>query len=265
MEYLDENALRVIMMKIENEDDLKSWCETNCKIRKMCKKYKKEWYTPHTQIVEDADEYGDKRKTKIIGNRKYVTVWRENGNKWHKKEYKNGKLEGKYIEWYENGKKWYEQKYKDGKEEGKYIEWYENGKKMTEEEYKDGELEGKLTMWYESGTIRYEEKYKNGKREGKWLGWHEDGNKEKEGEWKNGKKCGIWKEWNKNGKLISWENYGSCSEVLSISPRKKSKKAISQKKCAAQGKMQNTIIGGCRRKCKIGKEKIGSDGKCTKR
>ena len=109
------------MMNIENEDDLKSWYSINNKFKNIYKKYKEEWYEKHTVITEDVDEDGDKKETKIIGNRKYVT------------------------------------------------------------------------------------------------------------------------------------------------PRKKSKKATSQKKCAAKGKMQNTIIGGCRRKCKVGKEKIGSDGKCTKR
>ena len=190
MEYLDENALRVIMMKIENEDDLKSWYSINNKFKNIYEKYKEEWYGKY-EPVEDVDQAGNKRETKTIGNRKYIIAW------------------------------------------------------------------------YSSGYKIYEREYKNGKPEGKWTWWHMDGSKEIEQKYKNGKKCGIWKAWDVNGKLELQKNYGSCSgRIESISPRKK---AISQKKCAEQGKMKNTITGGCRRKCKIGKEKIGSDGKCTKR
>ena len=47
--------------------------------------------------------------------------------------------------------------------------------------------------------------------------------------------------------------------ILPLSPRKKG-----SKKCPL-GKVKNTVTGGCRRKCKVGKEKIGSDGKCVPR
>ena len=289
MEYLDENALREIMMKIENEDDLKNWCETNCKIRKMCKKYKNEWYEKYT-VVTYSIEDENKREIKIIGNRKYVIVWYNNGTKKEKREYKNGEREGKWIKWYENRKKQYKVEYKNGKEEGKWIGWWENGTIRYEGEYKDGKRKGKWTEWWENGNKMYEKEYKDGKEEGKWIGWHRDGTNQYEGEYKdgkeegkwiwwyaggkkwyegeysNGERCGIWKVWNEDGILKSWEDHGSCGKKIeSISPCKKSKKEKSQKKCAAKGKMQNTIMGGCRRKCKVGKEKIGSDGKCTKR
>ena len=156
-----------------------------------------EWLSGY-KFVEDVDENGNKRETRTIGNKKYVTTFFENSN-----------------------------------------------------------------------CMKYNEEYKNGKREGKWIRWHKNGNKFYKEEYKNGKKCGIWETWFEDGNLQSQKDYGSCGKKIeSISPRKKSKKskkAISQKKCAAQGKLQNKITGGCRRKCKIGKEKIGSDGKCTKR
>ena len=122
-----------------------------------------------------------------------------------------------------------------------------------------------VMAWHANGRKFFKRKFKDGKLEGKWIMWYDNGNKFYRGEYKDGEKCGIWKSWDIEGNLKSQKDYGPCSEVLSISPRKKNKKAISQKKCAVQGKMQNTITGGCRRKCKIGKEKIGSDGKCTKR
>ena len=101
----------------------------------------------HTQITYSIDEFGNKRETKIVGNRKYVMVLYECGNKQEEKEYKDGKREGKWIGWWENGNKWYEREYKDGKKEGKWIVWHSDGDKHYEEEYNDGESKGKL--WYE--------------------------------------------------------------------------------------------------------------------
>ena len=238
---MDENVLRIIMMKIENEDDLESWCSISTIHSNTCKKFKKEWYGKYKPVT-DIDENGDKRETITIGNREYVTTFFENGKEKHKEGYKDGKEEGKWIGWWDDGKTQFEVEYKNGRRDGKWIAWWKNGKKS------------------------YKGEYKNGKPDGEWILWYENGNRMNEEEFKNGKKCGIWKSWDVDGILKSWENHGPCGEKIeSISPRKKSKKTISQKKCAVKGKMQNTVTGGCRRKCKIGKEKIGSDGKCTKR
>ena len=227
MEYLDENALREIMMNIENEDDLRNWCSLSSIHLNLCRKYKKEWYTSHTKIVVAISK---KRETKIIGNRKYVTVWYEGGNKSYEDEYKDGEIE-KCTEWCENGKKSYEGEYKNGKKEEKRFEWYDNGtiqcetkiignkKHVTfwynngttyyEWEYKDGKAEGKWFGWYISGNKWYEEEYKDGKQEGKWFGLYENGTNRYKGEYKNGKKCGTWIYWDTNGRE-SHENYDSC-------------------------------------------------------
>ena len=121
-------------------------------------------------IIEDVDEYDFKIEIKTIGNRTYVKAWYTNGRKSYEEEYKNEKLEGKYIEWYENGNKMHEGEYKNGKEEGKWIGWWENGNKLYEGEYKNGEQEGKWLGWYENGDKWYEKEFKNGKVEGKLIG-----------------------------------------------------------------------------------------------
>ena len=234
---MDENALVETLMSLKNVDDVKNLFSQH---PNLCK-YIKKWYKDHTETVIDVDKYGNKKETKIIGNRTYVTMWYKSGTLQYEEEYKDEKREGKYIEWRENGEKAYEGEYKNGKKEGIWTTWYSNGKKWHEQEYKDGKKEGKWTWWWEGGNKMYEREYKNDK------------------------KCGIWKMRDMNGKLELQTDHGPCGKVESISPRKKNKKAISQKKCAVQGKMKNKVTGECRRKCKVGKEKIGSDGKCTKR
>ena len=244
MEKIDENTFGIIMMTFENEDDWKILCSISSIYRNLCRKYEKEWYTIHTIITKDVDEFENKRETKTIGNRKWESVWYKNSdNLKHKEEYKNNEKNGKWEGWHEDGSKIYEEEYKDGKKEGKWTAWYQGGNKRYEGKYKDDKEEGLWEWWWINGNRKERGAYKNGEKDGKWEGWHEDGTPQYEKEYEN----------------------GNLVQRMPISPRKKSKKEISQKKCAAQGKMQNKVTGGCRRKCKIGKEKIGPQGKCIKR
>ena len=63
---------------------------------------------------------------------------------------------------YENGQKEYEGHYKDGKLNGLYVEWYEDGQKKCEEHYKNGKENGLCTWWYEDGQKVYEGYYEDG-------------------------------------------------------------------------------------------------------
>ena len=136
-----------IFLSLENIDDILVFSQVCKKGNAIYKKWKNEWYTIHTQIVFSVDEDGDKRKTKIIGNRKWESVW------------------------WENGTPKYEGKCKDGKRKGKCIRWWGNGNKMNEGEYKDGQAEGKWIIWHYDGNQVYEVEYKDGKKEIKWVGW----------------------------------------------------------------------------------------------
>ena len=64
-----------IFLSLENIDDILTFSRVCKKGNEIYKKWKNEWYTIHTQIKEDVDEDGDKRKTKTVGNRKYITAW----------------------------------------------------------------------------------------------------------------------------------------------------------------------------------------------
>ena len=174
--FLKNKMNEFIFLSLENIDDILIFSRMCKKGNEIYKKWEKEWYTIHTQIVFSVDEYGDKRETKIIGNRKYVTILYEDGNKKCKKEYKDGKFEGKWIGWHRDGTNQYEGEYKDGKQEGKWIWWWENGNKECEGEYKNGKEEGKWIMWWDNGTVQCEKEYENGEEKGKCsLWWYRDG------------------------------------------------------------------------------------------
>ena len=89
--------------------------------------------------------------------------------------YKDGKLEGLWIEWYENGQKKLEVTFKDGKEDGLFTKWYDNGQKGSEGTYKNGKQDGLFTSWYENGQKSEEITYKDGEMI-EWTWWDEDGN-----------------------------------------------------------------------------------------
>ena len=133
-----------IFLSLENIDDILTFSRVCKKGNEIYRKWKNEWYTIHTQITEDVDEDGNKRKIKNVGNREYVILWWKNGNKFYENEYKDGKREGKWIGWWEGGNKMYEGEYKDGKHEGKWIWWWEDGNKECEGEYKEGKLIGDM-------------------------------------------------------------------------------------------------------------------------
>ena len=161
--FLKKNKMNeFIFLSLENIDDILTFSRVCKKGNEIYKKWKNEWYTLHTQITEDIDEFRCERETKIIGNREYVTAWYENGNKLYEKEYKDEKLEGKWIGWYKSGTIQYEKEFKNGKLEGKCIGWYERGDKQYEEKFKNGKKEGKWIYWWKNGHIE-EYEYENGK------------------------------------------------------------------------------------------------------
>ena len=123
----------------------------------------------------------------------------ENGQKEYEGHYKDGKLNGLYVEWYEDGQKKCEERYKNGKENGLCTWWYENGQKELEGHFEDEKLNGLYVEWYEDGQKKCEEHYKNGKENGLCTWWCEDGQKECEGYYEDGVEVdGLWTELDEN-------------------------------------------------------------------
>ena len=105
---------------------------------------------------------------------------------------------GKVFRLYDTGENKNEGIYKDGKLEGLWIEWYENGQKKLEVTFKDGKEDGLLTKWYENGQKRYEGTFKDGKQDGLWTRWYENGQKSEEATYKDGELI-EWTLWDEDG------------------------------------------------------------------
>lgn len=133
--------------------------------------------------------------------------WFESGKPLTKKNYKNGKLEGKCLRWYKSGQLQYEENYKNDRLEGKYTHWYESGQLHIEGYCVNGYFNGEYLEWYESGQLHNEHYYVNGNFQGKYLKWYESGQLHYEQNYVNGNLEGKSLEWYESGKLHIKSNY----------------------------------------------------------
>ncbi|OHX66421.1 toxin-antitoxin system YwqK family antitoxin [Flammeovirga pacifica] len=92
--------------------------------------------------------------------------------------YIDGRIDGKFQSFYENGFKDVVCEYKNGKLEGKYIEYSEdsNGKIYGVKSLKNGLVEGKETYYYDyPKSIDYQITYSKGKKNGDCKQWYPTG------------------------------------------------------------------------------------------
>ena len=110
-------------------------------------------------------------------------------NRLVKRNFKDGKEDGKWTSFYKNGQIDTETNYKDGELDGKWIHYNENdGHLVSLQNYRDGKKHGKTTSYYQNGQIKEEQNYKDDKWDGKWTQYDKNGKITFEGNYKNGKK-----------------------------------------------------------------------------
>ncbi|NME35888.1 MULTISPECIES: toxin-antitoxin system YwqK family antitoxin [Fusobacterium] len=79
-----------------------------------------------------------------------------------------GRADGKWLSFYSNGKLKTIENWKDGKLDGKYIVYTEEGKKYMEIFYDKGIEDGHYKLFNLDGSPRIVGRFKNGKATGKW-------------------------------------------------------------------------------------------------
>jgi hypothetical protein len=129
--------------------------------------------------------------------------WFNNGSKWCKGYYSNGKKSGPWIIWHKNGHKFSEVNYLDGQLSGTYLKWFPNANKYIEQHYIGGKMTGLSLEWCKNGQKRWEVNYLNGELSGPYAEWYDNGNKKSNGNFFLGKKVGLWHTWNKDGVLCT--------------------------------------------------------------
>jgi len=143
---------------------------------------------------------------------KNVVNWEEGGATFDPDEgeglrwewyYKDGeRADGISRGWFPNGNLKSEHTWKDGKLNGLWIENVEDGMKGIEGTYKDGLWDGLFTIFYmQNGNKRYEGTYKDGKSDGLWTEWDENGQKKWEETYKDGLWDGLRTYYNEDGSI----------------------------------------------------------------
>ena len=118
--------------------------------------------------------------------------------------YKNEKMDGKYVLYYLSGNLYMKGKYKDGIRAEQWFQYFENGQPWTISPiYHEGKRNGKYIEYYENGDVLAEASFKDDKKNGKLIHYSETGEITLEGNFimGDGKLIGY-----RNGKIISETN-----------------------------------------------------------
>ena len=100
------------------------------------------------------------------------------GNLLREGAFKEGKVNGDWIEYHHSGAKSVEYSYKDGVDVGTKTLYNLLGQKVKEYSHKDGETDGLYNEYYPNGKIAQTGWYTNGKLEGEWTDYAPTGEKE---------------------------------------------------------------------------------------
>jgi antitoxin component YwqK of YwqJK toxin-antitoxin module len=109
------------------------------------------------------------------------------------------KRQGPARDWYEADLVHVESTWRDGQLDGLWVQFHRDGKKAAEGRYRAGEKHGPWIYWYEGGAIEEEVGFEMGRRHGRFVQWWRGGKKRTEGSFCFGLQCGRWTTWNQEG------------------------------------------------------------------
>ncbi|MFB9057542.1 toxin-antitoxin system YwqK family antitoxin [Mariniflexile ostreae] len=127
--------------------------------------------------------------------------------------YKNGLLDGVFLEYFENGKLYREGHYEDGVMQGTFKSYSPSGIIKTITEYSSGVKHGIEKRYTTAGILAELYTYANNQKHGSFKTFHEDGKTIKEeGSYKGNQRVGIYKSYYENSSLAYSALYGSKGE-----------------------------------------------------
>ncbi len=103
--------------------------------------------------------------------------------------------------------------YKNGVMEGRYVEFQEDGDTLTKAYFRKGKLNGSLVEYYPNGGIQRIMTYEDNVPSGLLLKLYDNGAAEMVGNQKNGKLHGDFEFYNKSGELTEIRKYNLRSLV----------------------------------------------------
>lgn len=125
-----------------------------------------------------------------------------------KDPYGNDRREGPARTWYDDGGVWLEQSFREGILDGPFVERHRNGKVAREGAYVRGDKVGTWRVWFESGVLEEESEWRAGRAHGRYAAFWPSGARRTEGRHCGGAQCGRWRSFDGAGKLIGEVDYG---------------------------------------------------------
>ena len=116
--------------------------------------------------------------------------------------------EGPHRTWYDDGGVWVEKTFREGELEGPFVERYRNGKAAREGTYARGRKVGTWRVFYESGALEERSEWRDGAAHGGFASWWPSGALRTEGHHCGGAQCGRWRTFDADGKLVGEIDYG---------------------------------------------------------
>jgi antitoxin component YwqK of YwqJK toxin-antitoxin module len=116
--------------------------------------------------------------------------------------------EGPARTYYDNGGIWVESCYREGRLQGPFLERYRDGVSAREGAYAKGEKEGIWRAWYQDGTLEEESNWLSGQRDGPFVAYWPNGEKKQAGQHCLGAQCGVWRAFDEAGRELGMVEYG---------------------------------------------------------
>jgi antitoxin component YwqK of YwqJK toxin-antitoxin module len=97
--------------------------------------------------------------------------------------------------------------WRDGQLDGPWVQLHRDGRKAIEGAYRAGERHGTWRWWFEGGAPEEEVTFDMGRRHGRFIQWWRNGKKRTEGSFCFGLQCGRWTTWDEEGRLLGTVQY----------------------------------------------------------
>lgn len=125
-----------------------------------------------------------------------------------KDPYRRGRREGPARSWYDDGAPWVEQSFREGLLDGKFLERHRNGKPAREGTYAMGQKVGTWRIFFESGVLEEESEWRDGVAHGRFVAFWPNGVHKTEGRRCGGVQCGRWRTFDMDGHPLGEIDYG---------------------------------------------------------
>ncbi len=142
----------------------------------------------HEQIIERYNKFYKKSELNLSNNIRngFNKTWSKSGNLTKNAFYKNGLLEGNYIEFFSDLSPKIVTYYHQGEISKSFIEYFKNGNISKNLKYKNGKKHGTQKTYHENGKIKRKGRYKKSQPKGWHSFYDSSGNRIKKCKFKNG-------------------------------------------------------------------------------